>query len=386
MQWTHARGVGDAAEPPRYEGANYGEANALNVFGGPMAGATFRLGDFAFGAAAYAPFGGQVSFDRNEYYANSLYPGAADGVARWHGMSAQAMSIYGTLGAAYRFGPVSFGVTGNLIFTSMSLRRAQSLSGGNALEDEGRSGLKVSGVHGSFGAGLVVEALPQQLWLSASYQAQPGLGAMKLNGDIEIQTAVPASDDPVTQAVTLHQALPDIWRVGARYRLSDAVELRLAGDLTRWSVVRTQCVSIRDQSCLVTPDGDAVPDSGTVQNMRRNWRDTFGVRAGVSYWTHPELELFGGLGFETAATPDETLDPVLADANNVMITAGARYEVVRTWFVAASYTHLQFVSRDNTGKSRLADPEVAVATRRADGGGEYSQWVGILNANLLKTF
>jgi long-chain fatty acid transport protein len=174
--------------------------------------------------------------------------------------------------------------------------------------------------------------------------------------------------------------------MGARFRLSDALELRLAADWSRWSVMRTQCVSIRDQTCQVTTSGEAVPDSGTVQNARRNWRDTVGVRAGVSYWTHPELELFGGLGYETAAVPDATLDPLFADANNVMITAGARYEVVRTWFVAASYTHLQFIARDNTGKSQLADPEVGAATRRADGSGKYSQWAGILNANVLKTF
>lgn len=386
FQWTHPRGQGDVPEPPRYEGANYGEASALNLFGGPMAGATLRLGDFVLGAAGYAPFGGQVSFDRNEYYKNSLFPGAVDGVARWHGISAQTMSIYGTVGAAYRVGPVSFGVSGNLIFTTVSMHRAQSFSGENALEDEGRSKLDVSGVHGSFGAGVMVEALPERLWLSASYQAQPGLGQMKLNGQIEYQTTVPATGENLVQDVTFHQALPDVWRLGARFRVGDSVELRLAADWTRWSVVRTQCLSIRDQACQVTPSGEAVPDSGTVMNMRRNWRDTVGVRGGISYWTHPELELFSGLGFETAATPDETLDPVLADSKSVMIAAGARYEIVKTWYLAASYTHLQFFSRDNIGKSQLADPDVGAASRRPDGGGKYSQWVGVLNANVLKTF
>jgi hypothetical protein len=47
---------------------NYGTAEARNLFGGPMLGATMRLGDFGLGAAAYAPFGGQVSFDKNERF------------------------------------------------------------------------------------------------------------------------------------------------------------------------------------------------------------------------------------------------------------------------------------------------------------------------------
>jgi long-chain fatty acid transport protein len=386
LSWTHAQGIGDAPEPARYEGANYGEASALNLFGGPMAGATLRLGDFAFGAAAYAPFGGQVSFERNERFSTSLHPGAADGVARWHGISANTMSIYGTLGAAYRIGPVSLGVTGNLIFSTLSLERAQAVSGSNALEDEGRSRLDATGIHGSFGAGIMVEALPERLWLSASYQAQPGLGVMKLDGELAIDVTVPATDEAIKTPVTLRQALPDIWRVGARVRINPSIELRVAADWTRWSVVQTQCLSVRDQSCQVTPSGEAVPESGTVQNLRRNLKNTLGARVGASYWTIPQLELFAGLGYETAAVPDSTLDPVLADANNIALAAGARYEVIETWFVAASYTHLHFIARDNTGKSQLADPEIASTTRRSDGGGRYTQWVGILNANLLKTF
>ena len=385
--WTHERGLGDSPEPARYEGANYGEASALNVFGGPMAGATMRLGNFAFGAAAYAPFAGQVSFDRNEYFANSLYPGAADGVARWHGITGSTMSIYGTLGAAYRLGPISFGVTGNLIFTSIATTRATAVTEGNPLEAEGRSRVSATGVHGSFGLGTMIEALPQTLWLSASYQAQPGLGVMKLDGDAEIADAVPVVEGgTITQAISFRQALPDIWRLGARWRVSDSLELRLAADWTRWSVLRTQCVSVRDQSCQVLSNGEAAPGSGTLFNLRRRWKDTVGVRGGVSYWTHPELELFAGLGFETAATPDATLDPVLADSTSVAFAAGARYEIVETWFVAASYTHLQFMDRDNTGKSELADPRIALTSRGVDGGGKYSQWVGLLNANVLKTF
>jgi long-chain fatty acid transport protein len=351
-----------------------------------MLGVTLPLGSFVVGAAAYAPFGGEVRFDRSERFASSMYPGAADGVARWHVISAQTRSIYATLGAAYRWGPLSFGLSGNLIFSSLELLRAQSLRGDNDLTREGRSHLDVSGVNGSFGAGLMVEALPERLWLSASYQAQPGLGVMNLNGSVQLDSTVPKSEDSLVQDVTLHQVLPDIWRIGARFRPTPNSELRVAADWTRWSALRTQCIALRNTGCQVTANGDAAPGSGTVQNIRRYWSDTLGARLGGSYWLSPATELFAGLGYETAASPDTTLDPLLADANNVALAAGARLELVHTWFVAASYTHLQFLPRDNTGKSALADAEVAGTTRRPDGGGRYSQWVGILNANLLKTF
>jgi long-chain fatty acid transport protein len=383
LSWTHAQSMYDTPEPAGFAGANYGTAKALNVFGGPMLGASFKLGDFAFGAAAYAPFGGSVHFDRNEAFANTMYPYAADGVARWHAYDASTMTIYGTLGVAYRLGPLSLGVSGNLAWTTLQYDRAQRSGAGlNDLAAEGRSLLDVSGVHGSFGVGAMWEVAPRKFWLAASYQAQPGLGAMQLNGTLELGM----NGESGKQDVTFHQALPDIFRFGARYRPSEVVELRVAGDMTRWSVLKTQCLSVRELPCTVTSDGSGAPGSAVIVNLRRNWRDTFGVRGSGSYWIVPTLELFAGLGFETSAEPDSTLDPALADANNLLAALGGRLQLGTSWYVAASYTQLQFFDRDNTGLSQLADPALGAVTRRPDGGGQYRQWVGLVNANLTKTF
>jgi len=81
LHWTHAMGQGDLAEPDGAAGANYGTARALNVFGGPMLGGSYQLGQLVLGAAAYAPFGGNVHFERNDAFASGAYPGAADGRA-----------------------------------------------------------------------------------------------------------------------------------------------------------------------------------------------------------------------------------------------------------------------------------------------------------------
>jgi long-chain fatty acid transport protein len=351
-----------------------------------MLGATLQLSNFVLGAAAYAPFGGNVSFDENAHYLSREYPGARDGVARWHGIDGATMSIYTTLGVAYRLGCLSFGVTGNLILTSLHLTRAQTLDGTNDLKQEGRSQIDVSGVHGSFGLGVMLEVLPERLYLSASYQAQPGLGVQKLDGALRVDSTVHDGADSFTRDVTFHQALPDIWRLGARFKPTPSVELRLAADLTRWSVLQTQCVSLRNAACVVTPDGDGLPDGGVVQNIRRYWRDTVGVRVGASMWVTPALELFAGLGYEMGASPDRTLEPVLADGDNMAVALGGRIQVAHSWFLAAGYTHLQFLPRDNTGKSQLADPFTAALTRRPDAGGQYEQWVAIVNMNVTKTF
>ena len=382
--WTREAGSGDPSEPPGTEGANVGQANLSNVFGGPMLGASTRLGDFAFGLALSVPFGGRAHWGRNPRFDGSAqFPLAADGVQRWHGIEGALTFIYGTLGVAYRFGRVAVGVTGNLIRSSMFSTQAKTPIGDGSPDTtrEGRATLDVRGTHASFAAGTLIELLPGRLWLGGSYQAQPGLGPMRLSGTITQEYQGQRSPFPVT----LTQALPDVVRVGTRWRPAEAVELRLAGELTRWSLMQTQCAALEGSDCRVDTTGaDASMNLGVLQNLRRRWNDTFGVRAGVSFWARPSLELFAGVAVENGATPDETLDPALGDADNGTGTLGLRFQLTRGLLVAASYSHIQYLPRDNRGKSQLAT--AAAPTRRADGGGRYTQWIGLLNLNLEQRF
>jgi long-chain fatty acid transport protein len=383
VSWTHPVAANDVPDPAGAEGANSGKAELSNVFGAPMIGATLRLGDFAFGAAAYVPFGGRARWSPNDDFAGAAeYPLAADGVQRWHSIEGALTYVYGTLGVAYRWRKLSIGASANLVHSSVVSKKAKNPTGQGDpdTEHEGRVELDVSGVQGSFAAGALLELLEQKLWLGASYQAQPGLGPMQLKGTLTVSYDGESAPYPVT----FDQALPDIVRLGARYRPSPAVELRLFGDVTRWSVMKTQCVAFEDHPCVVDATGADAGDGGVLLNLRRKWQDTLGVRAGASHWLKPELELFLGAGFETAAVPDATLDPELADSQIVSGALGGRLQLFRSWFVGASFTHLQYLNRDNTGKSELTN--AVLPTRRADGGGTYSQFISILNANIEKTF
>lgn len=383
LTWTHPASPNDVPDPVGAEGANAGKAELLNVFGAPMLGATLRLGDFALGAAVYVPFGGRAHWSKNDDFAGGAeYPLATDGVQRWHSIEGALTYVYGTLGVAYRWGKLSVGASANLVSSSVVSKKAKNpLNQGDPdTEREGRVELDVSGIQGSFGAGALLEVLEQQLWLGASYQAQPGLGPMQLSGTLTIDHR----GSSVPYPVTFDQALPDIVRLGARFRPAPSVELRLFGDMTRWSVMKTQCVAVEEHPCVVDATGADAGDSGVLLNLRRKWQDTFGVRAGVSHWFNPALELFVGAGFETAAVPDATLDPELADSQIVSGALGGRLQLFDTWFFGASFTHLQYLNRDNTGKSELTN--AVLPTRRADGGGQYSQFVSILNANIEKTF
>jgi long-chain fatty acid transport protein len=246
---------------------------------------------------------------------------------------------------------------------------------------EGRDTLDVKGWQGSFGVGAMVEAVPNHVWIGASYQAQPALGPIQLKGDLTLSDN---GGNSATVPVTFDTALPDIVRFGARFRPSDTFELRLSGDITRWSVLHTQCVAFEGHKCVVDATGADAGDGGTEQNIRRYWNDTWGVHVSASHWLSPEVELYGGVAFETAASPDETLRPDLPDADNFALAGGGRFEVGRGLFFAATYTHIQYLNRDNTGKSELAQP--VYPTKWPDGGGKYSQWIGVFNLNVEKRF
>jgi long-chain fatty acid transport protein len=382
--WTREASGGDAAEPPGTEGANVGEANLSNVFGGPMLGASTRLGSFALGLALSVPFGGRARWGRNpRFEGHAQYPLAADGVQRWHGIEGRLTFIYGTLGLAYRFGRVAVGLTGNLIRSSMYSRQAKTPTGDGSPDTtrEGRAILDVRGTHASFAAGALIELVQARLWLGGSYQAQPALGPMQLSGTITQEYQGQRTPFPVT----LTQALPDVVRVGTRWRPAQSVELRLSGELTRWSLMQTQCAALEGSDCLVDSSGaDASMGLGVLQNLRRRWNDTYGVRAGASFWARPTLELFAGVGVENGATPDDTLDPALGDADNGTGTLGVRFQATRGLLVSTSYSHIQYRARDNRGKSQLST--AAAPTRRPDGGGRYTQWIGLFNLNLEQRF
>jgi long-chain fatty acid transport protein len=376
--------------PPGGETANAGRAEALNVFGAPTLGLIAKLGDnFALGGLIHGPFGGMVQFSQaDQWEGNQQFPGAVDGSGRWHSITGSIASVYVSAGAAYQFAPeFSFGVALNLIRSSVETLIARNANGSNELDIEGRAALNVSGFQWSFAAGVMSEAVRNQLWLGLSYQAQPNVsGGMVLEG--KQRTYFDPSRPPNSIDANLHQTYPDIWRAGLAYRPQPLIELRLFGAFERWSVTKDQCVTEKDKNCELDDNGATIPntDSNVVLNARRNWKDSFGVRAGISYWTEKDrsTELFGGLGFDSNAVPDETLEPSLPDSDRIAGSVGARFALSKNARLAGSYTHMHYVGRDTIGKSTLT--QLGGQSRFPDAGGVYNSWIGIFNANLEYAF
>jgi long-chain fatty acid transport protein len=330
-----------------------------------------------------------LQFSENENFKNHpRYAGPVDGPARWHSITGSLASVYLSAGAAYEFGEVfSAGLALNLIRSSVETLIARNPDGTNDVESEGRASLNVSGWQWIFALGLMLEPVENKLWLGLSYQAQPNVsGGMVLEG--EQRTAFRPGQPPSTIDANLHQTYPDIYRIGLTYRAQPQIELRLFGALERWSVTTDQCVTAAGANCELDENGATIPNTGSnvVLNAKRDWSDTFGIRGGVSYWTNPErtTELFGGLGFDSNAVPDATLEASLPDSHRLAGSLGVRGALGKSIHVAGSYTHMHYLGRNNIGNSEL--PQYGGQSKFPDAGGVYNSWIGIVNANIEVAF
>jgi len=388
LRWasfSHKPSELDEADPADAKEANSGEANLFNVVVAPMAGATFQIENFAVGVGFFVPFGGASSWGKNDKFeGDPNYAGPVDGVQRWHAIDGTLRSIYVTVGAAYDIlDRVSIGASLNIIRSEVKTLRARNASGNNAVPTEGRSLIDVAGWNGSFALGVTGEVAKEKVWIGFSYQAQPGLGEMTLEGTLKNKYGQAPS---VTDEVKLLQTLPDIYRLGVRARPVKDVEIRFFGDLTNWSTFDRQCViPIDGEDCPINDDGSS-PATANVPylNLARNWGPAFGLRGGGSYWVLPALELFLGAGYDSNAVPDSTLEPALTDFQKASIAGGLRFSIAKTFGMAFSYTHLFYVPRDTTGLSQLATN--AAPSKSPDSGGNYTQTIGVINTNAEVSF
>jgi long-chain fatty acid transport protein len=392
--WDHVAPPLLPGDSPKSQAGDSGQAHLLNVFGGPTMAATGKFGNFAFGAGLFVPFAGRVNWADGDNPDPSL-PLSAGGAQRWHMIDAQLTFLQVSVGAAYKLGPVALGITGNLMNSQITEDQAQTQAGNIDSRFEGRAHLDVSGWNGSYGVGLMAEPWKNHLWLGASYQAQPGLGPQTLKGSFTLASG----PDPyypqlgtLTENVDFHQALPDIFRAGIRVRPIQTLEFRVFGDWTRWSKMAQQCINTNANNdiCKVDKYGNAAvpPTTTVVSNIPRNWKDTYGGHLGASYWLKPEIELFVGGGYETAASPDATMEPGSMDANNLQIALGGRFYVLDYFYLGVGYTQIQFLDRTvtNSQLSTVNGNAVSVPTFQQDGNGTYTQWIGVVDVNLEKQF
>lgn len=365
--------------------ANTHDAKLFNVIPSPSAFVTTKIGDLGLALGFFTPFGGAAKWGKNDdFEGDAKYQGLYDGGQRWYTIDGQLRTSYLSLGVGYHLkdAGLSFGVAGNALISLVQTLRARNADGSDNINREGRTYLDASSLDWSIGLGVRWAAPDDKIVIGASWQSAPNIdGKMRFEGTL---TNVYGPEDALAGGTSgdtdFTGALPNVFRLGGEYKVDETLSLRLFGDYQNWSVLDDHCVVAPGGTCDIQEDGTDANGVGTV-NQPRNWDDTFGVRAGASYFLDDGdgPELFAGLGFASNAIPDEYLEPALMDFDALTPVAGARFKIADGMAIAASYTQVIYFSRDTSGKSVLAGKQPP--SRGPDAGGKYSQAVGVLNVN-----
>jgi long-chain fatty acid transport protein len=378
-----------------YFRANTGTAKLTNFLALPYLGVSSDLGtkDFRVGYAFYVPYGGSAKWDKkDEWNGNATAPGAVDGPQRWANISGSIELIYNTFAVAYRIAPIrlTIGASLSIIYTSVRTVRARNangsddVAGSNGAIIEGRSLVDASGVNLGAAAGLYFEPLKDRsLRLGFSYTTQPGFGTQRLKGKLEQQFGTTAAVAPA-QDVDFIQTFPDLFRLGAAWRASKSVELRLDGYYILWSRFKRQCIVMSGANCDVDDTGKDLTGGQVIGNIPRQWQNSFGVRAGAAYFLSDVVELFGSLATTSSPVTKETIDASTIDSQRVYFTLGGRFSVSEHVAFGTSANYIWFAPVDTAGANRL--DQFVGASHTPSGDGKYRQAIFYLNANASYTF
>jgi long-subunit fatty acid transport protein len=387
---TYDRATGAIDHPNAMPGTpdlatNSGEASLSNLIVSPFVGVRSDFGVPGLGVALgfYTPIGGQAEWDKNDAFeGNATYPGAVDGPQRWHNINGMIRSSYVTAAGAYKIpaANLSVGVGVNLVLSVINTIRASNVDGTDDVVDgggglqEGRAWVDSSGTSFSFGAGVAWQPTPE-LVVGLSYQTQPGFGEISNEGTLSTKFGtLPASETPVL----VYQSLPDILRLGASYRVTPAVELRLWGSYERWSNFKKQCIvnsTVASPGCELTAEGrPADPTSGVLNNIPREWDDGISLRASGSYFLNPGFELVAGVGWDQNVVPDKTQEASLPDWTDLTATIGANFDA-GPLDIRASLLGVFSLTREVEPSD---PPPFQPPSRVPDGAGTYDQLVLVL--------
>lgn len=108
------------------------------------------------------------------------------------------------------------------------------------------------------------------------------------------------------------------WTPAARWRLE------LWGGWSRWSTVEAFDVRVRSAD-LAQPDV-GLPDTAAIALPRR-WQDTATVEVVARHTLTDRWHLSGGLGYQSSASPDSTIDAASPDGDRLVAHAGATFQL-----------------------------------------------------------
>lgn len=165
--------------------------------------------------------------------------------------------------------------------------------------------------------------------LGALYRAGEGLrigaayrSAVKVDyrGDMAIEGIAPAAQPlfggpSYETGITTMNRFPDIWSLGAAYRISPHLIIAADAELVRWSSFDRMDLNIEREAPPALVDSSAP----------LAWKDSWQLKIGAEYAVTGALALRAGYAFINTPVPDSSLEPGNPDADQHNISVGLGY-------------------------------------------------------------
>ncbi len=327
---------------PDEEAANAGEASISTLAGIPAlaVGHGLRLDelDLGFAAGGFVLAAGAVDWDKN-LAAPVEYPGAVDGPQRWATISTRFLSLAASagLGARYRPWGLSIGVAPMYTWASLDTVRARNADRTDELVDaagrikEGRILLESEDERVLWTAGVRWEATPD-LTVGVSYISG---ATYDLAGDAKISFG---TAEETTEASHIELPLAQSVRATVAVRLGDFT-LRPTVEWSDWSVMERQVALAED-------------DGQPLLTIERAFEDTFAAKLRADWAVHHNVTVHAGVGYETAATPEKTHEPGLAESQQFEAGAGVSVDFGEHVRLSSSFIFQQFADRRVTNSNQ----------------------------------
>lgn len=303
----------------------------------------FTIGDFdlAVGAAAYVARAGSTNWTRNPG-ADSRFPGAYDGPQRWSIISTKMIIATGGIGFAAHHKPTRlwFGITPQFNRVTLSTLKARNLDGTDSLLRadghilEGRVLLKDASATGvTILAGMRWDATDAVSigisWQQGKNYQLSGKTLLTFSKSEEIRSE---ANFPMQVAGTL--------RASVGVQVTERLTLRPEFEWSDWSRM--------DRQVAINDAGDELIA------IERNFKDTWTGRLRADFSATKSIDLHGGFGFETGATPVETHEPGLAENHSWELGIGASFALSDRLALSTSFIWHQYL--DQTVKNSIQTP------------------------------
>lgn len=302
------------------------------------------LGDFDLGLAAgfYVARAGATNW-RRAFDAPAEYPGAVDGPQRWATVNTSMILYSPSAAVAVRHRPtgLSLGVAPVYTFVTLSTLKARNPDGTTRLVDE-RGNLAEGRI-------LLEDGETQDLhWIvGAQWQPSDDLSfgvtwhsgvTHQLEGTAYISFG---TADEAVETSSFNLPVAQTVRVGAAIGVTDDLTLRPSFAWHDWSVMDRQvAVNVRNGEQLM--------------DLPRDFDDTVIGRLRADYRLAPGWVLHGGIGYETAATPEHTFEPGLAESASYELAAGLSVDLTEMVGLSTSFFWQQF--EDQTVRNSVNKP------------------------------